>query len=140
AGERVAGMDKPEFWLGAGEAPGILNWALEGMRQLRENGMRFVEPTVCRAALQEHRVDSDPARAFLEEHYVADHEAMPLRTADLYTHYTGWCQANGYKTGSANTFSRQVRRVFGLKVTRPCRFPEGVAKAWYGISPQKPEL
>jgi P4 family phage/plasmid primase-like protien len=139
-GRRVAGLDKPEFWLGAGEAPGILNWSLEGMRRLKANGLRFTEPAACRAALLEHRVDSDPCRAFLEEQYAADPEARPLRTCELYGNYKGWCEANGYRAVSANNFGRQVRRVFGLEESRPHRFAEGVAKAWFGLGPRTPEV
>src|SRR4051794_20535085 len=95
-GERVAGMEKPELWLRMGEVAGILNWALEGMKRLKANSTRFVEPAACRAALQEHRVESDPCRAFLEEHYVADVQATPLKTNDLYREYRDWCEQNGF--------------------------------------------
>jgi P4 family phage/plasmid primase-like protien len=133
-GERVAGMDKPEFWLKANEAAGILNWALAGMQRLKANGMRFVEPAACRAALKEHRLDSDPCRAFLEEHYVADVQAKPLKTTLLYKEYRQWCEDNGFKAVSANNFGRQVRRVFAVEESRSHRFPEGIAKAWFGLA------
>jgi putative DNA primase/helicase len=139
AGERVAGLDKPEFWLRIGEAAGMLNWALGGMKRLKENGLRFSEPAACRAALQEHRTDSDPCRAFLEEHYVAA-EGKVVRAGDLYTSYKVWCEANGFRAVSANNFGRQVRRVFGLDESRPHRFPDKVVKAWLGLAPRTPGL
>jgi len=138
-GERVAGMDKPEFWMNTGEAPGILNWALEGLRRLQKNGMRFTEPAACRAAVQEHRVDSDPCRAFLEEHYVADPNGKPLLTAELCSKYRDWCEENGFKTVGSNNFSRQVKRVFRTD-TKPQRLGTGVVKAWIGLAPRTVEV
>jgi P4 family phage/plasmid primase-like protien len=140
AGERVTGMDKPEYWLQAEEAPGILNWALEGMRRLKANGMRFTEPAACRAALEEHRIDSDPCRAFLQENYAADSQAKPLRARELYDSYRLWCEENGFRSVSANNLGRQVRRVFGLEESRPYRFGHEVAKAWLGLAVRKPKL
>jgi P4 family phage/plasmid primase-like protien len=132
--ERVVGMDKPEFWLQAGEAPGILNWALDGMRRLKKNSMHFTNSAACRAMLEEHRADSDPCRAFLQEHYVADPQATPIPTKFVYAAYGAWCENNGHGPVSSNKFSRQVRRVFGLSEPRPHRFSSGVAKAWLGLA------
>ena len=44
--ERVAGMDSVEWWRDAGELPGILNWAIAGLVQLRKQG-RFIVPAEC---------------------------------------------------------------------------------------------
>jgi P4 family phage/plasmid primase-like protien len=137
AAERVAGMDKPEFWLDAEEAAGILNWALDGLVRLRNNGMRFTEPAACRAALAEHRSDSDPCRAFLEEHYESDPQADPLPVAALYAEYKSWCEANGFKPVSSTNFGRQVRRVFRLDESRPHRAQREVARAWFGLAKRK---
>ena len=50
------------------ELPGIFNWALEGLKQLnRNNG--FVTPSRNKEIISEYRRDSDPVRAFLEDHY-----------------------------------------------------------------------
>jgi P4 family phage/plasmid primase-like protien len=137
--ERVAGMDKPEFWLQLGEAPGILNWALEGMRQLRGNDMRFPEPPACRAALREHRTDSDPCRAYLEGHYRADPEGSPIPTTEVYKAYRTWCETNNFKAVSSNTFGRQVRRVFNVGESRSYRLMGQVVKAWFGLASRNPE-
>jgi P4 family phage/plasmid primase-like protien len=133
--ERVPGMDKPEWWLKHGEVPGILNWALDGLKRLRGNGMRFTEPASCRAALEAHRRESDPCREFLVEHYAADDNGQPLRTAEVYDAYTQWCAANGQRHPlTAQAFGRQVRRVFGLEESRNHRFGTGVGKAWFRLT------
>lgn len=47
------------------EMPGVLNWALEGARQLRRANGRFVECGRCSAALDRHRSTVDIVRDFL---------------------------------------------------------------------------
>jgi P4 family phage/plasmid primase-like protien len=142
--ERVPGMDKPEWWLRQGEVPGILNWALAGLSRLRSNGMRFTEPAVCRAALDTHRRESDPAREFLLEHFEASPNAPPLKTAEVYEAYREWCEKNGQKHPlTAPAFGKQVRRVFGLEESRSHRFgpgPGGVQKAWSGLARRTPAV
>src|SRR5262249_24095272 len=56
--ERVASMDTVEFWHEAGELPGVLNWALAGLHELREQG-RFVVPAVCQEAVDRLRLDTN---------------------------------------------------------------------------------
>jgi putative DNA primase/helicase len=139
--ERIPGMDKPGWWLEHGEVPGILNWALDGLKRLRANGMRFTEPAACRATLEVHRRESDPCREFLVEHYAADGNGQPLRTAEVYDAYTQWCSTNGQRHPlTAQMFGRQVRRVFGLEESRNHRFGTGVAKGWFGLTRRLPEL
>jgi P4 family phage/plasmid primase-like protien len=139
-GERVAGMDKPDYWLRAGEVPGILNWALEGLRQLRAQDMKFTEPAACRAALQEQRADADSCRAFLEERYTADPQGKPVPSASLYAEYRDWCEKNGFKAVNVANFGHQVRRVFDLEESKTHRFSTGPAKAWFGLAPRQPEV
>jgi P4 family phage/plasmid primase-like protien len=85
--ERRAGMDKEEYWERAGELPGVLNWALEGLRRLRDRGWQFTLPEACRVALDDHRRESDPARTFLLDHYEADAAAVPIPAEELYQAY-----------------------------------------------------
>ncbi len=54
----------------AAELPGIFNWSLAGLRKLILDG-RFIEPKKCKEMLAEYRRDTNPAKVFLEENYVA---------------------------------------------------------------------
>jgi putative DNA primase/helicase len=112
-GERRAGMDKEAYWERSGELPGVLNWALEGLRRLRDNGWRFTVPAAGAAALEEHRRDSDPARTFLLDHYEAAAGAEPIPAEELYLAYTLWCDRNGHRNPLNNlSFGKQIRRLF----------------------------
>jgi P4 family phage/plasmid primase-like protien len=137
AEERVAGMDKPAFW--KAEAPGILNWALAGLARLKVNDWKFTESGVCDAAKAGHRLDSDPAREFLEGHLTSDPEAGPIPTAYLYAAYKKWAEVNGHRPVASNRFARDVERVFpGAKKDRHV-FTEGVRlMCWFGLKKAVP--
>jgi P4 family phage/plasmid primase-like protien len=133
--ERRAGMDKDSYWTHSGELAGILNWALVGLRRLRSNGWQFTLPEVCRAALVEHRLESDPARVFLLEHYQAGSETDSIAAADLYQKYRLWCDVFGHRNPLANTtFGRQVRRLFPGARSQAVRCGKGgVQRSWLGL-------
>jgi P4 family phage/plasmid primase-like protien len=135
---QIVGMDKAAYWERTGELPGIFNWAREGLIRLRDNGFRFTESAACRAALEAHRLESDPARQFLQENYLADPDAGPIPTATLYRQYAQWCEASGYDPLGDSQFGKQVRRVFPDARDRQHRFPKGtiyagVRRSWVGL-------
>ncbi len=92
------------------ELPGIFNWAVEGLRRLREKGY-FTEPSICKEALGEYRLESNPARVFLLGHFVED----PAASVDVqfaYDAYRDWAETNGYRGLNASEFGKEVRRAF----------------------------
>jgi P4 family phage/plasmid primase-like protien len=135
--ERKAGMDKEAFWISSGELPGILNWALAGLRRLKANGWQFTAPAACQAALAEHRLESDPTRAFLLERYEAGAEAEPILAGELYQEYRLWCDQFGHRSPMNNiSFGRQVRRLFPRAYSDTIRCGrEGVQRYWFGLRP-----
>src|SRR5262249_2058312 len=90
--ERRHELTTKHFWSRApGELAGVRRWWLAGLARLKANGSHFTQPEACRAALESHRLESDPARAFLLEHYTADPEGGPLETAAMYREFKDWC-------------------------------------------------
>jgi phage/plasmid-associated DNA primase len=127
-------MDKEEFW--SAELPGILNWALEGLKRLRQDHWRFPQPAACRLALEEHRQESDPARLFLLEHYEysLDSEAVPA--ADIYSHYQFWCAQNGHRYPLNNiAFGKEIGSVFKSAKSKSARVHKTLQRAWFGLRP-----
>jgi len=93
--QRVPGMDRPAWWLKQSELPGVFNWAVEGLKRLR-NQRRFTEPAVCKQEAGAYREDVNPARAFLTEH--CQEQAGTQTLSDLlYGGYVLWCRSNGYR-------------------------------------------
>ncbi len=114
------------------ELPGILNWALAGLRSIEEQG-GFAIPKAHRQLLEEYRRDSDPARAFLAENYQAAPQGQVV-AAEVYSAYSKWCTVNGCKAMNARTFGQHIRRIFP-DVTRE-RPGSGNSRRWIyrGIS------
>jgi P4 family phage/plasmid primase-like protien len=108
--ERVFGMDKPQWWEDVGELLGILLWSLAGLKRLREQ-RKFTESAVCNAALDDYRLESNPARTFLGEQYTTDLNA-DIVTTDVYSAYREWCETNGYRPLGSNTFGKEIVRAF----------------------------
>jgi P4 family phage/plasmid primase-like protien len=93
------------------ESPGILNWALEGLRKLNE-ASRFTIPESSKMLLEQHRQDVNPARAFLLENYEATSNGEYTPCEDVYRTYRSWCDNKGYRALSDRQFGKEVRRVF----------------------------
>jgi putative DNA primase/helicase len=94
-----------------GEGAGILNWALEGLRRLRERGS-FEIPAAVQEATDEFRRTSDVPRMFVEEACItSDVEGIKERAQTLYSAYKHWCVVNGHKPQSKTALSREWRRM-----------------------------
>ena len=92
------------------ELPGILNWAIEGLRRLRQQGY-FTKAELNEAALAEYRLESNPARAFLEECCVEEPDARtPIEV--LYGEYKTWCDNHGYRPSDGRQFGKEVGGAF----------------------------
>lgn len=100
------------------ELPGILNWALEGLRRL-ESRKRFEVSGLSQQVWQEHKNSANPAKAFLEEFYeFRPGEVLGVKTTHLYRAYRSWAKACGYAPMSDRTFGKQVFRAFPQMVKR----------------------
>jgi P4 family phage/plasmid primase-like protien len=107
--ERIAGMDTVAYWHECGELPGMLNWGLAGLQELRAQG-RFVVPDACQDAVNRLRGDANPARRFLEENYAEGDGDVP--TSHAYTGYVAWCRKHGHHALADVGFGREVFRKF----------------------------
>jgi P4 family phage/plasmid primase-like protien len=108
--DRILGADKPQWWLDSGELPGMLNWALEGLRRLMEQ-KKFTEPKESAAEIAEYRLDSHCELRFLGEHcrHAPDkHVGKDL----LYVDYSAWCRSNGDQPLPSNMFGKAVVKQF----------------------------
>lgn len=96
------------------ELPGILQWALGGLRTLTEVG-RFVEPASSVAAREEVRQSSNPVYLFVDE--VCTLGAYGKVDLDnLYRSYEMWCQKSGQSRLPNSILVRQIRNTFRGKV------------------------
>jgi putative DNA primase/helicase len=111
------------------ELPGILNWALEGLRQWREQGLGFAKAV--EGASKEYQKESDLVQQWMDECVTLDaNEKTPC--ADAYASFKEWARERSYPSFSMNSFARNMtdkgferkstgkKRVYvGLKLDQP---------------------
>lgn len=127
-----------EFW--EPELPGILNWALVGLARLRAQE-RFTCAKVCENAKAEYRRDSNPAAAFLAEHFKEAQDAHMTASKVIYDDYRAWCNACGLHPLSLLNLSREIPKVFpkarkskgAVTVQDPWGGQPTRGHVWYGI-------
>lgn len=133
---RVIGMDKVDWWEKSGELPGIFNWAIAGLANLTDN-KRFTKSQVCEAALSDYKYEVNPAKGFLEEHYVQAEKGNIVSSKAMYDHYKEWAQQNGYRASSDKTFGREVVRHFHKSKRIRVREP-GTENRYYAYDHLRP--
>jgi P4 family phage/plasmid primase-like protien len=74
------------------ELPGILNWALEGLRKWQESGLSV--PKAVKEATEEYRRESDSIGQWLDER-TARNIVSKLRASEAYRNYYEWALERG---------------------------------------------
>ncbi|MBN2455748.1 MAG: hypothetical protein JXB29_04290 [Sedimentisphaerales bacterium] len=115
------------------ELPGIFNWAFEGLKKLRQAG-NFTRPTKCRQAVEQYRMDVNPARAFLQQNYVASLQYEGLPCQEVYRSYTHFCERNGFRPMNNTNFGKEVKRVLPAVKKEQKRFGRGRTTFYLGLA------
>ena len=90
------------------ELPGILIWAIEGLRRLRQRG-RFQQPASARQLMSQMERLSSPIAAFVADRCKVEPGAHVTRRA-IYTSWCDWCVSNSIKQpGTDASFGRDLR-------------------------------
>lgn len=95
------------------EKSGILNWALEGLRRLQTRG-KFCIPQSVEASTQQFAHENDVVAMFVEDFCVTGIN-LSFQSSALYSNYSSWCFASGYKAKSTVKFARDLKRLGFLK-------------------------
>jgi putative DNA primase/helicase len=117
------------------ELPGILLWAIEGWRRLRERG-HFVQPDSGRQMIEEMEDLASPVGAFLKEECVIGpgHE---IAAPDLFAAWKSWCQGKGRDhPGDEQGFGRNLRAAMPHLTTCQHRETDGRKRFYEGIDLQ----
>ena len=108
------------------EFPGILNWALEGLKLWQQEGLGTCEEVL--AAVEEYKLENDNVTPFLEDNCVKG--PYSISKTDLYSAYVSACNQAETKPVLKNTFGNQVMKL-GVKEGRTSK-----ARLWEGITTQ----
>ena len=95
------------------ELPGIFNWALQGLKILREQG-RFTETGDQTQLERELITMANPLISFIEEVVGngAPHWTNRLNRQEVYNEYNQWCQRTNTLPMSARSFWPRLRTLF----------------------------
>ncbi len=110
------------------EGAGILNWALEGLRRLRERG-KFEIPACVQDATAHFQETNDVAAVFVAECCLTG-EDYKAKSSLLYEKYSAWCFANGHKPKSSTAIADDWERL-GFEKRK-----EMVGNYWHGVGIQ----
>lgn len=106
-----AELQKPE------SLSGVLNWALEGLRLLRDEG--FGMPEAVTQATEDYRRKQDKIGRFLEEKTETG-AGFEVPIVDLYSAFTFWCSETGAVLVSVPRFNEMLEeRQIHVKRKRP---------------------
>jgi putative DNA primase/helicase len=87
------------------ELPGILNWALMGLKRLQVNKFRFSSSQVIEDCQQKYLDEQNPVKEFIREHIVF-HEGTRTSKPDFYEAYIQWLDRQ--EIDEKRTRSRQI--------------------------------
>jgi putative DNA primase/helicase len=91
------------------EGAGILNWALEGLRRLKERG-HFEVPAGVEDATKQFRENNDVPALFIEDRCVRGTDSE-VPAARLYREYKYWCEENGHRPQSSTRVAADWQRL-----------------------------
>jgi P4 family phage/plasmid primase-like protien len=112
------------------EAPGILNWALDGLERLQQRG-HFEPPACVTSATQEFKDTNDIPKMFLEERCYLSPD-VEAQADTLYSCYAEWCKDRNQFAIPHNKMKAEWERL-GLKWKR-----KNTGVYWQGVSLHKP--
>jgi P4 family phage/plasmid primase-like protien len=111
------------------ELPGILNWALAGLKEYSRLG-NLADPESVRLAVKEYRLDNDTVRQFIDEVCVFK-DTMQILGPDLYDSYKEFCYDTGKRPLGLNKFTSAMIGATALRGVTRKRTPYGWM--WYSI-------
>lgn len=96
------------------EMPGIINWAIDGARMLKEDNYNFVETKATNQTKIEFEDNVSSSIMFFREHFVSNDDGFIANEA-MYREYVNWCIDNGKKPMASVGFHRDISQNLKIK-------------------------
>jgi putative DNA primase/helicase len=93
------------------EMPGVFNWAIEGLRRLKENQFRFSQCDAAEHALQAYQEEQNAVPRFVADCVRRENGVCVAKSA-LLSAYRGWLERNGLDDpcrGNCQRFWREYK-------------------------------
>lgn len=114
------------------ELPGILNWALDGLDRLLENG-KFTNEGTTEEKRERWQNWGDTVERFISQCVETGTEGKH-RTSDVYDRYTAWCGESGETPESQRTLTTALKKLDGVKYSNSFRFDGKQDRGFKGLS------
>ncbi len=116
------------------ERAGILNWALEGLKRLRERG-DFFKDAYMTEHIEEIRLQNNPIASWAKE-FIFVEEGKEIIKSETYQKYSVWCGLNGHKVTSNSRFSSEFYKIFRSVTKKNTRQSAGEDRkyVWPGLT------
>ena len=101
------------------ELSGIVNFAIEGYRRLRDNGWRFSEAVAAPAATLRYREETDAVLSWFSDSLRAARPGVRVQTATLFDHYTEYCRRFRFVADNATRFSKRLKQIVDGREGQP---------------------
>ena len=86
---------------------GILNWLIEGLKLMREEGLEL--PKTAEKAISQYREESDTVGLFINDN-LAEAKKYKTRMKEIYNFYVLWCKENGNNPLNSRNLTSELRR------------------------------
>lgn len=96
---------------------GLLNWALDGLKRLRENGWEFTETETQKQATGNMRRQAQPVKMFVDEWTVFDNQG-DIPKSRLFEAFKIYCDVYGLLVPDEGDFTRELKRNANVKNKR----------------------
>jgi len=108
------------------ERMGILRWAIEGAKRLRDRNYQFSikESAAIRKQIDTFEEDSSSVVRFVKDLDYKENREFPTPFSIIYADYTDWCKKNGGNALNSNNFSKELTRLFPGTESFPMRIGE----------------
>jgi Predicted ATPase len=121
----------------AREAPGVLNWMLEGLEKIRADGWQLYLTGAQQKLVGDLLLESESHTLFVRESLTREPEAQ-LTVADCYAGYVEFCNERGWRSLTRNKFGAVIGDAVVHQFSIPSRndIADGNSKAqrgWKGI-------
>lgn len=93
------------------EGEGVLKWCIDGLNQLIKNDWKLPLTDELIKHSNELKYESDSVKQFIEEdeHIIKNTPTAKIHTVDLYKGYERYCNNNGLKPVTIQTFTRNIK-------------------------------
>jgi putative DNA primase/helicase len=117
------------------ELSGILNWSLDGLIRLLDQG-KFTNRPTWEETRERWMLFGDPLTKFFESDWITWDGDGASPKGDLYSHFSAFCRSNGVTPDSKNKVGRKILR----RYVNSSRLGEGWSndkQAWIGLTLNK---